>query len=116
MYASRQFVMVVGSINALSLVNFANLSSHVALIYKRNHTCYKKAVTECIALATDIFVMRIMLLIWKFLYVNGQGNRVVVDSALLKKILYLFPVFLGPIQQECMELFTAFPSLDPKMS
>lgn len=101
--------------NALSLINFSNVSSHVELIYKRNHVCYKKAVTDCIAIATDIFLMRILLLIWKFLCVSGQGNRVVVDAALLKKILYLFPAFLGPIQQECMDMFTAFPSHDPKL-
>ena len=113
---SLRFFLLVGTINALSLVNFSTITSRVELIFKWNHKCYKKGVTKCIALATNIFLMRILLLIWKFLFVNDHENRVVVDSALLKRILHLFPAFLGPIQQECMDKLAAFPPLmDPKI-
>ena len=106
---------VVGPISALSIINFSSLSSKVELIFQRRGVHYEKGVTGCIAFATDIFVMRILLLIWRFLFLNEQSDKVVVDAVLLRRILFSFPSFLGPIQEDCMELFIAFPSPDPKL-
>ena len=62
-----------------------------------------EGVEKGVVLATDIFVLRILILLFKVLSYKESDERIVVDSSLLKRILSAYPSFLGPLQVESLD-------------
>ena len=62
-----------------------------------------EGVEKGVVLATDIFVLRILILLFKVLSYKESDEWIVVDSSLLKRILSAYPSFLGPLQVESLD-------------
>ena len=62
-----------------------------------------EGVEKGVVLATDTFVLRILILLFKVLSYKESDERIVVDSSLLKRILSAYPSFLGPLQVESLD-------------
>ena len=62
-----------------------------------------EGVEKGVVLATDIFVLFLLILLFKVLSYKESDERIVVDSSLLKRILSAYPSFLGPLQVESLD-------------
>ena len=81
-----------------------------------NQLAVDERVEKGVVLATDIFILRILILLFKVLSCKESDERIIVDSSLLKRILSTYPSFLGPLQVESLDKLMMSSVRLPRMS